>query len=283
MHTRKGKILQFKTINDLEYIEITNKAATAKIALQGAHIFHYQRSGEAPLLWLSEISEYEKGKAIRGGVPICWPSFGNNNPDLQQHGFARVMMWRCENIDELDPHTTKVTFSLQDSQESRALWNYKFHVQYIVTVGKTLQMELQTTNLDTKPFILSQALHTYFQISSIEDVAIEGLDRKTYLDALTLKNELQKGDISFESEVDRVYQGVDGEIVLKDSKHQIHIQNGGSKSVVVWNPWIKKCASMSAMQPEAYKEFVCIESANAYEDKRELQPQSSHTLKAVLF
>jgi glucose-6-phosphate 1-epimerase len=274
--------LQFKTINDLEYIEITNKAATAKIALQGAHIFHYQRVGEGPLLWLSEISEYEKGKAIRGGIPICWPSFGNNNPQLPQHGFARVMMWRCDKVDEIDPYTTKVTFSLQDSQESRVLWDYKFQVKYVIIIGKTLHLELQTTNLDTKPFTLSQAFHTYFNVSSIEDVFIEGLEEKTYLNALTLKSELQDGSITFNGEVDRVYQGVDGEIILKDAKHQVHIQNSGSKSVVVWNPWIKKCASMSAMQPEAYKEFVCIESANAYEDKRELQPQSSHTLKAVL-
>jgi glucose-6-phosphate 1-epimerase len=274
--------LQYKLINNLEYIEITNKAASAKIALQGAHIFHYQRVGEAPLLWLSEISEYKKGKAIRGGVPICWPSFGNNNPQLPQHGFARVMMWRCDKVDEIDPYTTKVTFSLQDSQESRVLWDYIFQVKYVITIGKTLHLELQTTNLDTKPFTLSQAFHTYFQISSIEDVFIEGLEEKTYLDALTLKSELQDGSITFNGEVDRVYQGVDGEIILKDAKHQVHIQNSGSKSVVVWNPWIKKCASMSAMQPEAYKEFVCIESANAYEDKRELQPQSSHTLKAVL-
>jgi glucose-6-phosphate 1-epimerase len=274
--------LQYKLINNLEYIEITNKAASAKIALQGAHIFHYQRVGEDPLLWLSEISEYKKGKAIRGGVPICWPSFGNNNPQLPQHGFARVMMWRCDKVDEIDPYTTKVTFSLQDSQESRVLWDYIFQVKYVITIGKTLHLELQTTNLDTKPFTLSQAFHTYFQISSIEDVFIEGLEEKTYLDALTLKSELQDGSITFNGEVDRVYQGVDDEIILNDAKHQVHIQNSGSKSVVVWNPWIKKCASMSAMQPEAYKEFVCIESANAYEDKRELQPQSSHTLKAVL-
>ncbi|MEJ2373651.1 MAG: hypothetical protein P8Y16_07685 [Sulfurimonas sp.] len=172
--------------------------------------------------------------------------------------------------------------SLQDSQESRVLWDYIFQVKYVITIGKTLHLELQTTNLDTKPFTLSQAFHTYFQISSIEDVFIEGLEEKTYLDALTLKSELQDGSITFNGEVDRVYQGVDDEIILNDAKHQVHIQNSGSKSVVVWNPWIKKCASMSAMQPEAYKEFVCIESANAYEDKRELQPQSSHTLKAVL-
>lgn len=282
MHILKGKILQLKSINNLEYIEISNKAATAKIALQGAHIFHYQRVGEEPLLWLSETSEFEKGKAIRGGVPICWPSFGNNNPDLPQHGFARVMMWQCDGVVEIDDHTTQVAFSLQDSKESHLLWDYKFAVNLFVTVGKTLHLELQTTNLDTKPFTITQALHTYFKISSIEDVAIKGLEGKRYFDALTLKDEIQEGSIAFNREVDRVYQGVENTITLKDSKHEVHIQNSGSKSVVVWNPWIQKCARMSAMQADAYKEFVCIESANAYEDKREVLPKEVHTLKVDL-
>ncbi|WP_428737463.1 D-hexose-6-phosphate mutarotase [Sulfurimonas sp.] len=274
--------MQLKSINDLDYIEITNKAATAKIALQGAHLFHYQRVGEEPLLWLSEVSEFERGKAIRGGVPICWPSFGDNNPDLPQHGFARVMMWQFDSLIEIDEYTTQISFSLQDSEESHFLWDYKFHVKLVITVGKTLQLELITTNLDTKPFTLSQAFHTYFSVSSIDDVIIRGLEDKEYLDALTLKTELQKDDITFNQEVDRVYQGVASEIILQDAKRKIFINNSGSKSVVVWNPWIEKCARMSAMQSDAYKEFVCIESANAYDDKRELLPQKAHTLETII-
>ncbi|QOP42161.1 D-hexose-6-phosphate mutarotase [Sulfurimonas marina] len=267
-----------KLQNGFEYVEISNKAAIAKIALQGAHLFHYERSSEIPLLWLSDASKFELGTAIRGGVPICWPSFGNNNPKLPQHGFARTVMWQLGEIQELDEDTTQLRFSLEDSKESRELWDYKFLVELTIRVGKTLEMELKTTNCDNVPFTITQALHTYFNVSAIEDVTIEGLEGKKYLDALTLQHHTQVDEIRFSQEVDRVYQGVEDTIILKDANREIELKNSGSKSVVVWNPWIDKCARMSGMKPDAYKEFVCIESANAYEDKREILPNKSHTI-----
>ncbi|WP_304545873.1 D-hexose-6-phosphate mutarotase [Sulfurimonas microaerophilic] len=268
-----------KLSNGFEYVEISNKAASAKIALQGAHLFHYERSGEIPLLWLSDASKFELGTAIRGGVPICWPSFGNNNPELPQHGFARTAMWQLDEIQELDEDTTQLRFSLEDSKESRELWDYKFLVELTIRIGKTLEMELKTTNRDNVPFTITQALHTYFNVSAIEDVRITGLEGKNYLDALTLQHHTQEGEIGFSQEVDRVYQGVEDAIVLKDANRDIELKNSGSKSVVVWNPWIDKSARMSGMKPDAYKEFVCIESANAYEDKRELLPNTTHTIR----
>ena len=100
-------MFEFKTQeNGFKYIEIKNDSAHAKIAVQGAHIFHYTRKNEEPILWLSDTSHMEDGEHIRGGVPICWPSFGFNNPELPPHGFARNRMWDLVNIIEEDSDTT---------------------------------------------------------------------------------------------------------------------------------------------------------------------------------
>ena len=82
--------------NGYKYLEIQNDHAEAKIALQGAHLFHYKAKNKAPLLWLSEKAYFEEGKAIRGGIPICFPWFGKNkeNATLPQHGFARTALWK---------------------------------------------------------------------------------------------------------------------------------------------------------------------------------------------
>ena len=83
--------------NGLEYIEIDNALATAKIALQGGHIISWQpKLQEQPVLWVSSNARYEKGRSIRGGVPICWPWFGAHPTDgtLCPHGFARVIPWQ---------------------------------------------------------------------------------------------------------------------------------------------------------------------------------------------
>ncbi|MCX6052228.1 MAG: D-hexose-6-phosphate mutarotase [Campylobacterales bacterium] len=277
-------MIEFKELeNGFEYIEVKNGAACGKIALQGGHLFHFARNGEEPILWLSDTSDFKIGTAIRGGVPICWPSFGMNNPDLPQHGFARVGMWKLENSKEIDANTTQITLVLNDTQESLGMWNYKFELELKITISDKLTMELTTTNLDEKPFKLTQALHTYFQISDISNITIKGLSGKPYLDALTNKVCQQNGDITFEQEVDCVYQEVDNKILLVDKNRTITIQNKGSSSVVVWNPWIQKCKRMSAIENDAYKEFVCIESANAYDDFKILLPHAKHTLKAVIY
>lgn len=273
-----------KLANGFSYIEVKNSSAEAKVALQGAHIFHYAREGEEPILWLSEVSDFEYGKAIRGGVPVCWPWFGfNEDKSLPQHGFARISMWEFVFGDEVDERTTTLTFRLTHNEKTLVMWHYKFELELKITISSVLTMELKTTNLDDKSCEISQALHTYFAISDISRVAIKGLDKKPYLDALTYKYEVQNGDISFNQEVDRVYQEVDSEIVLKDKNREIHIKNQGSSSVVVWNPWIEKTSRMSAMQEDAYKWMLCIESANAFDDARIIKPNESHALKATIF
>jgi glucose-6-phosphate 1-epimerase len=272
-----------KLANKFEYIEVKNEAAEAKVALQGAHLFHYARVGKEPLLWLSEVSDFEAGKAIRGGVPICWPWFGfNEDKSLPQHGFARTALWEFVGSDEVDANTTVLTLRLTHDEKTLQMWHYKFLLELKITISDKLMLELKTTNMDDKPFKISQALHTYFSVSHISEVAIKGLDKKPYLDALTWKNEIQNGDITFNQEVDRVYQNVDGEIVLGDKNRTIHIKNDGSSSVVVWNPWIEKTLRMSTMKPNAYEYFVCVESANAFDDARVLNPKEMHILGAVI-
>ncbi len=276
-------IVHKKLTNGFEYIEVKNEVAEAKVALQGAHLFHYARAGEEPILWLSEASDFEVGKAIRGGVPICWPWFGfNEDKSLPQHGFARTSLWEFMGSDEVDAKTTVLTLRLTHDEKTLQMWHYKFLLELKITISDKLTLELKTINLDDKSFKISQALHTYFSVSHISEATIKGLDKKPYLDALTWKKELQDGDITFNQEVDRVYQEVDGEIVLSDKNRAIHIKNDGSSSVVVWNPWIEKTLRMSAMRPNAYESMVCIESANAFDDARVLKPQEVHILGAVI-
>jgi len=269
--------------NGFAYLEVSNTSSSAKIALQGAHIFEYKRGGKEDILWLSDTTAFERGTAIRGGVPICWPAFGMNNPQLPQHGFSRTAMFEFVSSCEIDVNTTEVILLLKETKESLELWNYKFELEFKVLISNTLVMELKSTNRDTKEFRLTQALHSYFRVSDISNAVVIGLNNKPRLDALTKKIFTQKSDIVFNEEFDSVFQKVDNEIVLQDKvTKKVVIKSEGSSSVVVWNPWIEKGARMSGMRADAYREFVCIESANAYEDFRLLKPNESHTLRATL-
>lgn len=261
--------------NGFEYLEISNRYALARVALQGAHLFHYEKSGASPLLWLSEAAYFEEGKAIRGGIPVCWPWFGPNKEDssLPQHGFARVSKWKVTEQKELQDGSSVVVLELQTP------WKFSYGLTLKVEVGERLQLSLTTINLDSEPFEITAAFHSYFAVSDISDTLLYGLEGCEYFDQLSATHHLQKGNVHFSEEIDRVYFNPGQILRVKDRQREIRITTEGSSSVVVWNPWIQKAASMKDMHEGGYREFVCVESANALKDSRILEAGMQHTLK----
>lgn len=269
--------------NGYPYMEIENDFAEAKIALQGAHLFHYKVKGNPELLWLSKMAYFEEGKAIRGGVPVCFPWFGKNkdNPTLPQHGFARTELWTVVLEEETDAFHTHIRLQLQPNTHTLEQWPYLFDLYLDITISDTLLIALTMTNTDTKPFEISTALHTYFSASDINTISIKGLDTKAYYNALDGNTYMQQGDLRIE-EVDRVYFDPSKRITLLDGNCKIHIDQEGSNSLVVWNPWIEKSKQMTDMPDDGYKRMVCLETSNARDDARVLHANESHVLKAVI-
>ena len=108
------------------------------------------------------------------------------------------------------------------------------------------------------------------------------MDQKPYFDSLTRKREIQKGDDTIQEEVDVIYQEVDKRIQLITKDRILNIDNSGSASLVIWNPWREKCKHTSGMHEDAYLRFVCIESANANEDFKIIPPGCTHILSATI-
>lgn len=272
-----------KTGTGFEYLEIQNKSAEAKIALQGGHIFHYQQRGHNKLLWLSNKSLFKESHAIRGGIPLCWPWFGKHpsDPELPQHGFARTSPFELLDANESDAHSTELILHLQDSSKTLALWPYHFHLQLRIIIGPTLTLALSTRNDDARSFTISSALHSYFSVSDIAAISVSGLDKLPYWDALDEHgpNKVQRGDLRIRTEVDRVYQQLTSPLLLHDVTREIHIRAQGSSTAVVWNPWKEKSRRMKDMENDSYKDMLCLETANALDDARVLKPGEKHTLQ----
>ena len=267
------------------YVMLTldNAFAHAKIALQGAHLFHFQPRNRPPLLWLSETARFERSKAIRGGIPVCWPWFGAHPEDdsLPNHGFARTSIWHVEAISAHDDGSTTILLELRDDEATRRLWPHRFSLQLAVTVADTLTVSLTTKNLDTVPFTVSAALHTYFAISDIEKVKINGLERCRYFDQLDGGTKEQKDAVTVEEETDRIYLDTPKQLELHDQGRTVVIAQEGSKSCIVWNPWIEKTKRFDDMPDEAYRSMLCIETANVLDDARTLLPGEEHLLGAT--
>jgi glucose-6-phosphate 1-epimerase len=273
-------MVEFKNFeNGFAYIEVTNSVASAKIALQGAHIFEYKRGANNELLWLSSLALFEENKPIRGGIPICWPWFGpHNDSSLPQHGFARISHFTFVSCEEKDEETSIVTLKLTDSPKTRILWDFSFELLVTITISKELHVSLKTSNTDVKEFKITQALHSYFSVENISDVAIFGVKNSSYFDQLSKTMEVQKNDLHVDQEIDRIYKNPDKNLILKEKNRAIFLQNSNSNSLVIWNPWSEKVKSIKDMQDDEYKNMLCIESANALDDYIILQPNCSTTL-----
>ncbi|GBG12821.1 glucose-6-phosphate 1-epimerase [Novimethylophilus kurashikiensis] len=277
--------LTFTATDDGQQIaEINNAHAKASIALQGAHVMTFQPHGEAPVLWMSENTHPAPGKAIRGGIPVCWPWFGDH-PDkaFPQHGFARVQLWRVIGSEALADGSTRVVFELQKNEAARAQWPYSCHLRCTVTVGKTLTVELATENLGEEAFTIGEALHTYLAVSDIEHIRVSGVEEAPYWDKVRDLRSVQNGAITFSGEFDRLFMNTSNDCVIDDAqfKRRIRIKKSGSSSTIVWNPWAEKSEKMGDMGKDGYRTMVCVESGNAMDNIVTLAPGETHKMHAI--
>lgn len=278
------KLVFTSTTNDQLIVQINTKLCIAKIALQGAQVFSWVPVGEQPVIWLSEQAVFAAGKSLRGGVPVCWPWFGAHatRKDVPAHGFARTVNWSLNESRLLDDGRIYLVFILDGDTMPRDMWPHNCELQLQMSIGDTLDLSLVTTNTDKQAITISEALHTYFAVGDVRRVQIQGLDNTAYLDKVDgFLQKHQRGAITINSEVDRVYVDTDSECVIEDSHWQrrIHIQKRGSRSTVVWNPWQEKANTMGDLGEQGYLYMLCVESANAMHNAINLAPGERHALE----
>jgi D-hexose-6-phosphate mutarotase len=264
--------------------DINNAHGTASISLQGGQILSWQPTSTAePVIWLSSAATFAPKKAIRGGIPVCWPWFSAHATEASfpMHGFARTQPWQVKSTRSLDDGSTEISFTLPITAAMQAMWAHQTQVDMLINVGETLKIALITRNLGDVDFTITEALHTYFAVSSIAQIEVNGLHGVHFHDKAAGWTEGdQTGAISFGEEVDRVYVNTPDRCTIVDAgfKRRIHIAKLGSQSTVVWNPWAARAAQMGDLGQDGWKRFVCVESANALENAVTVPTGKSHTL-----
>ena len=274
-----------KEEGNLEFINITNTLAVAKIGLQGGHVVWWKpKSIKEDVLWLSTSARYEKGRSIRGGVPICWPWFGHHPTDgtYCAHGFARVTPWKLKSSTQLKNGATKIVLTMTPSQEQIKQLTYDYELELTIVAGDSLSLNLKTTNLSNHPFTISEGYHTYFYVSDIENIKVTGLENSVYTDKFDNFNRgIEKGSILFNGPFDRVYSNTSNDCYIEDEglNRVITVKKSNSNSTVVWTPWEKKSKEMGDMGEESeWRRMVCVETANLLENAIVIYPGLSHSI-----
>jgi D-hexose-6-phosphate mutarotase len=262
---------------------------TAEVALQGAQLLGWQPKGHAPVIWLSPMERLANPshapKPVRGGTPVCWPWFAQHptDPSKPAHGFIRTRIWAVDAVERAE-QAVRVRLSIATTAADVALWPHAARVEFVLTLTDKLSLALTTTNTGAEGFDLTQALHTYFAVGDIADVSITGFEGQGYADKLDgPARKLQSGAITFSAELDRIYDEHSGGAEILDTglKRRIAITKSGSRSSVVWNPWVAKASRMGDMGSQGWRRMVCVETSNAGGDVVHIAPGAAHTIAAA--
>ena len=108
---------------DYPTIRISNAHASATIALHGAQVIDWIPGDQEPVIFTSREALFSEGKAIRGGIPVCWPWFGQHpsDPSMPSHGFARNQFWQLIDSQSTEDYTH---VTLQLDTNSNKLWQH---------------------------------------------------------------------------------------------------------------------------------------------------------------
>ncbi|GLT28601.1 hypothetical protein SLA2020_104950 [Shorea laevis] len=262
-----------KAANGLEKVILRDaRGSSAEVYLYGGQVTSWKNDHGEELLFVSSKAIFKPPKAIRAGIPICFPQFSNHG-SLEQHGFARNRFWSIDTDPPPLPTNSSsqvhIDLILRPSEEDMKIWphSYEFRLRIALGPGGNLMLisRVRNTNTDGKPFTFTFAYHTYFSVSDISEVRVEGLETLDYLDNLQNKERFtEQGDaITFESEVDKIYLSTPTKIAILDheKKRTFVISKDGLPDAVVWNPWDKKAKAMADFGDDEYKHMLCVEAA----------------------
>ncbi len=256
-------------------IRINHALCKGAISLHGGHLIDFQPAHQEPMIWLSENALFQSDKAIRGGVPICWPWFGK--AAMPSHGFARTQEWQLDAQFE-DEMGVTLELTLSDNAETLSIWPNHFHNRLIVHFGAdAVEISLTTTNTDNKAWLYGGALHSYLNVSDIHQTTVNQLGNQFFDGTQGMLNCSSDGTLIINKEIDRIYGNAENPVLVNDEKRTLLIEHAGGDSVVVWNPWLESSKSMADMTDNGYKTMICVEAAQP-ETSIQLEPQQSHTL-----
>jgi len=224
----------------------------------------------------------DKSRSIRGGIPVCFPQFGQRIDLVSpQHGWARLNTWDhpapgIMSIRSTDP-------GVVNGRPEGGHWPVEGCPH---DVGVEVRVELdelgglvytcQVENLGSCNVPFQLLLHNYFRFS-IPDGTVKGLEGYRYIDTQPPSasgwefSTQGDGPVKITREHDVIYHPPSGVTDLKaeikseacNVRLNVNARIVGGEdipvSAVVWNPGPEKAKRMSDFDDDGYKGMVCVE------------------------
>jgi glucose-6-phosphate 1-epimerase len=274
----------------LRALRVRGGGCEALIYLHGAHVAEFRTPDHGELLWVSERAVYAAGKAIRGGVPICFPWFGAHatRSELPAHGFARTRPFHFEGSEQRGDGVVAL-LSLGDDEETRQAFPFGFTARLRVSVGvggQRLALSYEVESTGEHGFEYELALHTYLSVGDVRKARVSGLGGARYDDKVSGARGVVEGEaaLGFTGETDRVYTS-NARVSVDDPvlSRRLIVDKRGSDTTVVWNPWIDKAKRMADFGDDEWPRMLCIEAANARPAHVSLTAGARHVTETTIW
>ena len=127
---------------------------TSEVYRHGAHVASWRDADGEDIIFLSSEAVFKPPKAIRVGIPLCFPQFSDLGPLAQQHGFARNEQWQLVDPPANgDENGGNVTFRLVSSDATKALWPHDFVADFAARLDvDEMHTSLTVRNTGREPF-----------------------------------------------------------------------------------------------------------------------------------
>jgi glucose-6-phosphate 1-epimerase len=270
----------------LPRVSVLTPVAVAEIYLHGAQLTSWCPAGAEEVIFLSQHSQWEAGRAIRGGIPVCFPWFRNkaDDPKAPAHGFVRTKAWQLDSV-EMQGDAVSVSLSTSSDEATRAWWPHDFHLTHRLTIGEELAQELVVSNTGNTSLRFEEALHTYYRVGGAEAVRVQGLDGVAYLDNTDgNRKKQQEGDAVFTRQTDSAYIDTTHAVEIDDPllRRRIRLTKQNSRTTVVWNPWSTGAQTLKDLGGDEWRTMACVEASNIRDFAVDLLPGQLHTMKTII-
>lgn len=252
----------------------------------GAHLARWAVDG-VDVVWVSEAAVLDGTKAIRGGIPVCFPWFaaGPDGDLSPSHGLVRTTTWRPVGTRPHELWAWEITSEDVAGSPGAEHLRGPFHLRYAVSPGgdDALTVRLEVTNPGETPLRAEVALHTYLHVGDVREVEVEGLDGAQGWDKVAHQRFGQVGDLRPEGQTDLVYDRSGGAAVVDPVLgRRIGLEPSGATQTVVWNPWEEECGRVPDLEADDWLHFLCVETAATGEHALEVAAGATQQVAVTL-
>ena len=230
-----------------EAIALEGEHGTAQVHPIGATVLSWIPRGGDDVLWVAPGARFEEGRAIRGGIPLCWPWFADAG--TPGHGLLRKRRWDLIRHDHVDGDAIAEWGLEHDDGD------WVFSVRYRVRVGRELTVELIHEDRSGRARAVGGALHTYLRLNPAR-AQVHGLDSVGF-DKLTQQDRRVQGPTGLTGPLDLVVPHR-GPVTVELGDRTLRVEGRNHCDVVLWNPGT---AQVSDLAPGDEQAFACVETA----------------------